>query len=368
MAARFVICLLVVCLAGACSAEQPVGDVACTLGVADPSIIEVTSPGARIPCEHEDSNQCSAEYLGRFLDQTKTWAKPVASCESAIQDIVDQKRRWETSPPPAEMQAMAADELRSRIIAALNLGGLMEGLPERPLTVTTTAVRETATYRELDLLFTDPLVGTFQGLFLTPLGQGPFPVVLQLPGHNEDAAVQRDQRYGKEYPALGIATLILSFRAYDGGLVEDQVSRAMLCAGFTLQTIRQYEAMLALRYLRSRPTVCTDRLGLLGHSGGSVAVNGLARLDPKVKMFVSDWHSEYLEILVEPDGHALMLDDTAPSLVPLRWQINELSTARMPGFDVGYGYCDDCGDGQPRPKKLPERLFTILRTELLGGS
>jgi len=103
------------------------------------------------------------------------------------------------------------EDLRGALLDGLNIRFLVEGLGFRNIKVTTISddllVDTTGSqYRQRELLFSDPYVGTFKGILLTPpapIGSSvTYPIVLALHGHGETAEIYRDTYFATDYPAV----------------------------------------------------------------------------------------------------------------------------------------------------------------------
>ena len=226
------------------------------------------------------------------------------------------------------------DELRAKILDGANVRFLYEGLIARPLRVTTIGKDDSNPgYDQRELLFEDPLVGTFYALLLTPKGPGPFPGIVAIHGHGDSAQIYRDSYHGNEWPSHGYAIVIPTMRVMNIDTDEHNVSHDLLREGFTLIGLRLYESLLALKYLRSRPAVDPWRVGLIGHSGGSSTSNLTVRVEPAVKAYVSDWTVDWYS-----SGLELYHCETAPGLYPYNKLINDFTTSLTPVKAVPYGY------------------------------
>jgi hypothetical protein len=291
------------------------------------NVIETEDLGAEWDCRHAIS--CIWDYE-KFIDKAADFARPITP-EELTQSIADVENGLvgpATDPLPA-------DELRAAIGRALGIDFLLPGVDQRPLAVTRIANFDEADYHEEDLLFTDPYVGQFFGIMLTPHGEGPFPTVLAVHGHRDSAQRYRDLFHGSEYPGRGLAILMLTMRAMFIDGFEHHISRDLLLNGFALIGMRTYESQLGFKYLRWRDDVVHDRIGLIGHSGGSSTSNLTVRLDPRFAAYVSDLQIDYCEwgTLWEP-WHC----ETVPALYPYHLLINDFSTAAVPVKTVPYGY------------------------------
>ncbi|MBJ93530.1 MAG: hypothetical protein CMP23_03545 [Rickettsiales bacterium] len=340
-------------LIGAAERTAPLQEDGCERRAGGLHLVEGAVPVQGWPCQpvagHEGEQHpslCNADYL-EFSDRAGSLAVPVENCGALHAQLAQMWRDgWDQPRPP--IPELSAEQLTDDLLAVLNLGVLIGGderhdsLSERPLEVSVLGERDAGGYRELELVLRDPLVGSVHGLLLLPPGEGPFPAVLALPGHGESAAEHRDQRFGWLFPEEGIAALILDTRAYDTGIAEHEASLALLCGGFSLMSVRVYEALLALKFLRGRAEVCNDRIGLIGHSGGSVTGNLLIRLDPELAAFVSDLTAIYFNVGEPLEGQkwGQIADETHPGLARLSANINDHSTASIPVLEAPYGYAE----------------------------
>jgi len=246
---------------------------------------------------------------------------------------------------PLETATLSPADLRRRIVEATNIGFLLDGLEARRLEVVTTSVTRADGVVERDLVFVDPYVGKFAAILLTPEGRGPFPAVIAIHGHPDDAAIYRDSFHGKDFPGHGYAILMLTMRAMAIDAAEHRISVDLLRGGFTLVGMRVYETLLGLKYLRflaaKDGTIDAGRVGLIGHSGGSSACDLTVRVEPRFRAYVSDnsvnWHRsdspwEKPFGKIEP-WHC----ETVPALFPINEQIRDFATSATPILRVEYG-------------------------------
>ncbi len=289
---------------------------------------------------------CNQDYL-EFPGRAERWAVADEDCGDLHKQLAELwKDGWDQPRPP--IPELSPSALAEDLKDTLNIRGLLEGdsvepsLDARPLEVMTISERDAGGYREFEMVFKDPYVGSFHGLLLMPPGKGPFPAVLALPGHGETAAQHRDDRFGWLLAEEGYAVLILTTRAYDTGSAEHEATLAMLCGGFSTMTVRVYEALLALKFLRSRAEVCNGRIGLIGHSGGSVAGNLLVRVSPQLRAYVSDLTAIHFNVgdPLEGDEYGQIADETHPGLARLSANLNALETVGTPVLSVPYGYSE----------------------------
>ncbi|MDP8254485.1 MAG: hypothetical protein P9M14_01925 [Candidatus Alcyoniella australis] len=275
-----------------------------------------------------EQHTCVDDYL-TFVQIAAEHGAPVSS-----EELDQQLEQIELGQVDVLDQLPPGQELGELIVEQANVGFLRQGINQRPLYVTVIRRDQTARYYERELLLADPYVGTFKAILLIPKYKDePFPAVLALHGHNDAPAVFRDDYGGASYPDHGYAILMLASRAMAGGQSEDLVTRSMLQGGFTLIGVRGYEALLGLKYLQYLEQVDNDGIGLIGHSGGSVAGNLLVRHEPGFKAYVSDCFGEYYAV-----DNGLLQDETAPALYPYHELINEPESCLTPIYQSPYGF------------------------------
>jgi len=291
------------------------------------NVTEKADLGALWDCQGIDQ-QCTDDYL-HFIDLAQKYAHPISQqdLDAAIQADLNGEIQVLEGPYPE-------GQLRASVAGILNINFLINGIDQRALTVTTIAKTETDTYYERDLIFDDPYVGDFKAILLLPKGDGPFPAVVGVHGHASNAEDYRDNFHGNEYPAHGLAIIMPTLRAMGTGDPEDLVTRSLLLNGFTFQEIRVYETMLCLKYLKYLSIIDGKRLGLIGHSGGSIASNSTYLLDEDVKAYVTDCSSVYVDI--DPEGR--YLDGTVPELYPYHDLIRYFEDPTRPVITADYGY------------------------------
>ncbi len=169
--------------------------------------------------------------------------------------------------------------LRDRIIDGAGLAPLLvAGGPTPPDRVLVSATRDADGYRERLAYLEHPALGFVEVRLLLPrASEGPVPVVLGLHGHGGDAGMFRDAQ-GADLARRGVAVAALSFKAMAFDPRETTLATALIRAGGALLGLRVAEALMVLRWLGTLPEVDAARVGLLGHSGGSMAGGRGARL------------------------------------------------------------------------------------------
>jgi hypothetical protein len=289
-------------------------------------------PAAAWNCERPGI--CIDDYR-RFIELAAAHAKPIEEGATVAKLQAIDGGQVASVPGP-----LSAQELRDVVVDTLNIGFLLDGLDDRLLTVTATGVIEHGDSVETRFLLEDPWVGTFEAILMTPKGQGPFPAVVAQHGHGDSAAVYRDDYHGAEYPAHGLAILMVTYRAMANGIdgvMEHVISSELLDQGFTLMGLRVYEGLLCLKVLRHLPSIDPTRIGLIGHSGGSSTGNLSVRLGLGFAAYVSDYRVDYAEWVPEMQGFHC---ETVPDLYPWAALVNDLSTNAIPTLTVPYKYTD----------------------------
>jgi hypothetical protein len=314
--------------------EKPADEVetlATDTKAASPSALNVVRDDQLILHENcEPMERCVDDYLNYLREaEPGTHARSEGQLEQALDSISGQNRSvFEGEPSPSA--------LRDGLIQAMNIGHLLEGLDARALKYQTTPIPRSDNIQEYEVVFEDPYVGRFRALFLLPPGTGTFPGIVAHPGHSESAEYHRDNRYGRDLAEQGFAVLIIDPRANDGDKNETRVARQALLRGHTLVGLRAYEILLAQKFLRWESRVDGRRLGLQGHSGGSVVSNLVVRIDEGFTAYVSDLFSTYGVVLPREEG--LLGDETSPEVYYWHASIEDLTTSRVPMIQEPYGY------------------------------
>ena len=228
----------------------------------------------------------------RFIDRAQPYSHPIT-----LEDLHEQIGSVEDGEVDVITDPASVKDIGKEIIDILNIRFLLEGINQRPLRATTIRKIETADFFEKDLLFHDPFLGTFEGILMVPKGEGPFPGIVAIHGHNDSARKYRDRYHGREYPAHGYAILMLTMRAMGFDLLnrEHSISKELLLNGFTLIGLRIYETLLGTKYLRYLPEVLSECIFLIGHSGGSSASNLTIRVEKGFSAYVSDYTHDYCD-------------------------------------------------------------------------
>lgn len=280
-----------------------------------------------------DNEPCISDYE-RFLSRAVDAERPIdqTTLDRQLLDIA-------RGDVPVSSPDVEPDDLRRQVVDRLNIGWMVAGLATRRLEVVVVSESVDEFHRETKLFLLDELVGEIPALLLRPPSDGPFPAIVAVHGHGDDAQTYRDAYHGSEFPGHGYAILILSMRAMGIDAAEHEISQKLLRQGFALIGLRSYESLVGLEYLRSRNDVASDRIGLIGHSGGSSTGNLTVRVmdsdsPRRFAAFVSDHRVNFfLSSPVEP-YHC----ETVPALYPIHPAINDLASAPVPTLTVPYGY------------------------------
>ena len=139
-------------------------------------------------------------------------------------------------------------------------------------------------YRAIDLSFANEAAGILlSGTLSLPEGKGPFPALVLMTG---SGAQNRDEEILGHKPFLVIADYlarrgIASLRYDDRGV---GASQGKFASATTLDFAGDAEAALAC--LSSRPDIDAARIGLVGHSEGSIVAAVVASRDPSLSFIV----------------------------------------------------------------------------------
>ncbi len=311
--------------------------------------------------ECPDQLECVAPYE-RFaaLPEVQAAARPYDDCEAELDGWYDDRAagepiRWSPLPPDP------GHALGEQILGRSNLAFLFddEGFWARPMDVvigqeTIRTSGTGASYRQREVWFTDPLVGDVRALHLLPMdGDASVPTVIVLPGHAEGPEQHRDRRFAQYLPENGLAALIINFRAWYMPY-DHEATVQLVCQRQSMMMVRGYEAMLGFKYLEAVEEGCGARVGMLGHSGGSLTANLLAWLDVNpTDALVSDLTSGYMGVDEFQGGFSIDCE-THEQLAGLAEEINDLDAAPRPVQQVPYGYPTEntLEWGEPDPDDL----------------
>ena len=319
--------MLCVCIAivSACSSDD---------AAAPPNVTVVTDLSQTFDCTARD---CLGQYRSFVADHPQ-FAHP-----RPFDTILTELDAIEAEPLPPVMR-LSQEELRARIIDALNIGFMLEGLDARPLQVTIFSESETAGITSRRLIFADPLVGEFEALQLEPSESDRMPAIIGLHGHFDTPAIFAENYLGADLAAAGYLVLMPQFRAMNCFGPEDEISRALISGGFNLMAMRVYETLLLEKYLRSLPRVDRRRIGILSHSGGSSTANLVVHLTDGLAAQVTDYYVDWRDRCIPPPVDLPVHCETVPGLFPLSTTFADDRSAPLPRLSIPYaenGFAED---------------------------
>ena len=187
-----------------------------------------------------------------------------------------------------------------------------------------TKFKATPPYRENEVTFVNPTTKTRLGGTLTvPAGEGPFPAVVLVSDsgpQNRDVDVTGYRMFGQLADYLtrhGVAVL----RFDDRGVGK---STGTYASATTADLVT--DAQAALAYVRTRPLIAANRVGLLGHGeGANVAL--LAAAEPgRVPAFVvslAGYGQSGYDVLLHQQGEIMRLIGADPAQVKAAQDIYE---------------------------------------------
>jgi dienelactone hydrolase len=165
------------------------------------------------------------------------------------------------------------------------------------------------------LMYVETIDGLYAPIGLrTPVGQGPFPLVLFASGNGGGGmAVVRDFTHNRswtqeQFLAAGYAVAWLRYRAevdyaYDrvGRLIEDRRQNRQLLNRGPLE----YEDVIAIvRYVRTLPFIAADRIGYMGMSHGGEMAFKIASEFHDVRAMVASEPAAHEFLRLKPDATA----------------------------------------------------------------
>jgi len=275
---------------------------------------------------------CIDDYLA-FRDLAAEWSAPLSDQE--FEDVI-----YEMSVGliPLADGPLSEEELRAAVLQGARIDFLVDGMDTRELRVSEAEAESLFGTDEPSVIRTfqldDPWVGRLWGIVAHPAGPGPFPTVIGIHGHTEDATEWMRSRGGFDLVNRGYAVIFPTMRGNDAADDETLVTEALLRAGLSFAGLRIYEHLLTLRYAAALPVVDRCRIGMMGHSGGAVLGNATIRVAAGLSAWVSDLTSGYY--VLAPGGG--WIDETSPGLHALQLLINDFTTAPMPVLEVGYNF------------------------------
>jgi len=289
---------------------------------------------------------CIDDYLA-FPELAAEWTDPLTDLE--FEDYIHEMR---AGIMPLFEGPLSSDELRIAVLAGARIDFLVDGIESRELRVSDgdqdylAETDQPSVIRNFQL--EDPWVGRFWGIVAHPEGPGPFPTVIGIHGHTEDATEWMISRGGVDLVNRGYAVIYPTMRVNDGDLDEALVTETLMRADLSFVGLRIYEQLLTLRYAAALGVVDRCRIGMMGHSGGAVSGNATIRVADGISAWVTDLTSSYY--IEGPVGG--WIDETSPGLFALQLLINDFTTATMPVLEVGYNF--EIYDADPPISQWPE--------------
>lgn len=292
------------------------------------NVIEKTGLSSDIKIDQDDISG-----YRDFIKKNQQYAKPISWIEF-LQKLEQAGLELGMYPP-----GKTTKNLRKTIIEELNIDFLLEGFNQRELIVTTKAVKQEEKYTEKELLFSDSNVGTFSVLLLIPEEKkSSYPAIIGLHGHADDYNSFKNGYGGKELVQAGFVVIIPSFRAMDClREPEETITRELILNGFTLMGIRIYETLLLEKYLKYNDFI--DKIGIMGHSGGSDVAYLTSIINPNFQALAFDFYPKP-DSLCEGKVHC----ETLPGLAYYKEQINNPSTLKIPSKKFDYDFPGDKQD------------------------
>jgi len=291
------------------------------------NIIEKTDLSLNIKIDQDDIS----DYLD-FIKKNQQYAKPTTWAE--FLNEMEETGTYLGLYPPGK----TTGDLEKRIIDELNIEFLLTGINQRQLAVTITKIQEQEKYIEKDLLFTDPEVGSFSVLLLIPKQKEmSCPAIIGLHGHGGDNISFKNNYFGKDLAEAGFIVILPSFRAMDClEAPEETITQELILNGFTLMGLRIYETFLLIKYLKYVDFVDNDKIGIMGHSGGSDVAYLTSIINQDLRALVFDFYPKP-DSLCEGRVHC----ETIPGLAYYKEQINDPSTLKIPSQKFEYDYPEE---------------------------
>ena len=303
------------------------------------------------------------EFPQRYKEHIKEMSEDELS--KIVQDMEGQRflEIDEVSLEPAEMGRFVSERL--------NIEFLIRDIDASQFSVTLISQKDRGRYIEEELLFDDSHIGSFLVLKLVPKRHGLqkhglLPAIIGLHGHGETVYAFRDEHMGRELAEEGFIVILPDFKVIrippvdlpDGCRLEDidgKISHYLMLKGFRLGGIRVYQTLLVLKYLQDDGRVDVERIGLIGHSGGSQMAGLVVWVAGGfIKAIVRDMELDFRDIMNDT-VHC----QTLPSLVPYTKFLGHPDRLGIKTLIVPYGF-----EGYWNQRKIKEFLLdTLLTTE-----
>lgn len=258
---------------------------------------------------------------------------------------------WPQADEDLDPEALAFESRR-----AARLDWMLDGFDGRSLRVEVLERDDSPGARSARWIADDPLVGRFSGTTLLPDGDGPHPALVVAHGHNQSGADWASLYDARSLADEGYVVFLPDARVSRADEYESAVTKQLLLNGLTFVGVRSYEHLVTLKYAASLSEVDACRVGLVGHSGGSVAANLTTRVSLGFVAVVTDLVSDFYQ---ELQG-GILLDETSPAVHGLAPEINDLSDVHVPVLKVDYGYVEP-GTNRDRWPEIRTFLHEHLR-------
>jgi hypothetical protein len=264
-------------------------------------------------------------------------------------EIRERFRSISSGERPLSHDELNPNQLKQTLLDVTNIRFAYEGvknqlesIDKRQLIVV--AIREDNSrdkYSEIELVFKDPLVGEFRALLLKP-NKSQYnrnSAIIALHGHGYDPEYHVKNYLGEELALNGHSVIIISSRSMCAGNTESITTMEMLKIGIPFVLLQAYEVSLVKKYLKHKDY---KKIGLIGHSGGSVIGNVFMRVDGDVDAYVSDFMSDFNGgyKFAETGSIEGLCHEKSYVLWKYNLLINNFSTLETPFLRVGYDYLE----------------------------
>ncbi len=126
-----------------------------------------------------------------------------------------------------------------------------------------------------------------RGTLTVPVGAGPFPALVLVHG---SGPLDRDETVGPNKPfrdlATGLGSRGIAVLRYDKRTLAHPSAVAAIADRFTLKEETIDDAVAAVALMKSEKKIDPDKVFILGHSLGCLAVPRIGALDPKIAGFI----------------------------------------------------------------------------------
>ena len=213
--------------------------------------------------------------------------------------------------------------LREAILEATGGGVALAAVASTEVRVAQRRRTEQPDWTDVNLLFEEPLLGGWDAVLRIPHGDGPFPAAIGLHGHGDSPEWMLERPGARELTRRGFVVVVPRLRLFKDRDAESRVSWEFLRSGTSVMATRLAEGVLILEWLRRRPDVDPDRVGLVSHSGGGGLAALLPRVTDGIDFVLMDLETDFDSWNPEFDRIA---EETVPGLVPWREAIHDPGT------------------------------------------